>query len=84
MRDYERRARARHGPGAGSQLFGFLLLAWLAIGLLAAGQRHYFDSGPPLSCAGWGTIGLTALAGPLNYVGVNPRVGACELPQPSS
>ncbi|WP_280368718.1 hypothetical protein [Nocardia abscessus] len=53
MRDYESRARARRGPGAGSRLLGFLLMAWLAIGLLAAGQRHYFDSGPPINCAGW-------------------------------
>ncbi|MGV9723061.1 hypothetical protein [Nocardia beijingensis] len=82
-RDYERRARDGRGSGAGSRVLGFLLLAWLAIGLLAAGQRHYFDSGPPINCAGWGTIGLTALAGPLNYVGVNPKVGGCELPQPS-
>ncbi|MGW4090978.1 hypothetical protein ACWEH3_14135 [Nocardia sp. NPDC004718] len=82
-RDYERRARAGRGPGIGSRVLGFLLLAWLAIGLLAAGQRHHFDSGPPLNCAGWGTIGLTALAGPLNYVGVDPKVGDCELPQPS-
>ncbi|KAA8890758.1 hypothetical protein F3087_05855 [Nocardia colli] len=63
-------------------MFSTLLLIWLAIGLLAAGQRHYFESGPT-NCAGWGTIAVTALAGPLNYMGVNPKVDDCTLPQPS-
>lgn len=60
-----------------------LLLIWLAIGVVAAGQRHYFDSGP-VNCAGFGTIAVTALAGPLNYLGVNPRIADCKVPQPSS
>ncbi|MGQ4598675.1 hypothetical protein [Nocardia sp. R6R-6] len=61
---------------------GFLLLIWLATGLLAAAQRHDFEQ-PPTDCARWGTIAVTALAGPLNYLGVNPEVGTCELPEPS-
>ncbi len=81
MRDQEPRMPARRGTG--SRILGFLLLMWLAIGLLAAAQRHNFDSGPPIDCAGWGTIAVTSLAGPLNYVGVNPKVGTCELPEPS-
>ncbi|MEV6321932.1 hypothetical protein AB0M45_12165 [Nocardia sp. NPDC051787] len=81
MRDQEPRTPARRGTG--SRVLGFLLLIWLAIGLLAAAQRHNLDSGPPIDCAGWGTIALTAVAGPLNYVGVNPKVGACEIPEPS-
>ncbi|WP_174412484.1 hypothetical protein [Nocardia tenerifensis] len=63
-------------------MFSTLLLIWLAIGLLAAGQRHYFVSSPT-NCAGWGTIAVTAVAGPLNYMGVNPKIDDCTLPQPS-
>jgi hypothetical protein len=34
------------------------------------------------NCAHAGTIAVTMLAGPLNYVGVNPKV-SCQVPQPS-
>ncbi|MFR9754030.1 hypothetical protein ACL02S_23735 [Nocardia sp. 004] len=81
MRDHESRVWVRRSTG--SRLFGLLLLVWLAIGLLAAGQRNYFDDVPPNDCARWGTIAVTALAGPLNYVGMNPKIGSCELPEPS-
>ncbi|MFC9893034.1 hypothetical protein ACFVMC_05010 [Nocardia sp. NPDC127579] len=59
-----------------------LLVAWLAIGLFAGVQRDYFTNGP-ITCSGFGTIALTALAGPLNYMGLNPKVGTCHVPQPS-
>ncbi|WP_433729893.1 hypothetical protein ACQP0C_01685 [Nocardia sp. CA-129566] len=59
-----------------------LIVLWLVIGVVAAGQRHYFDSGP-INCAGFGTIALTVLAGPLNYMGVNPKIADCNVPQPS-
>jgi hypothetical protein len=59
-----------------------ILLIWLIIGSLAAGQRHYY-SGPEANCAHAGTIAVTILAGPLNYVGVNPKI-TCSLPQPST
>ena len=36
-----------------------------------------------LTCTGIGTTVVTVLAGPLNYVGVNPKVSDCDLPQPS-
>ena len=58
-----------------------VLVIWLVIGAIAAGQRHYYSSGSQ-NCAGTGTILVTILAGPLNYVGVNPKV-SCHLPQPS-
>jgi hypothetical protein len=58
-----------------------LLLIWLIIGAVAAAQRNYFSS-EHTNCAKAGTIGVTILAGPLNYVGVNPKV-SCELPKPS-
>ena len=60
---------------------GVLVLIWLLIGVLAAAQRDYF-SGSDANCAKLGTIAVTVVAGPLNYVGVNPKV-KCELPQPS-
>ncbi|HVA59983.1 MAG TPA: hypothetical protein VNG13_05535 [Mycobacteriales bacterium] len=58
-----------------------LLVIWLVIGAIAAGQRHYF-SGTATNCARAGTIAATVLAGPLNYVGVNPKI-SCRVPQPS-
>jgi hypothetical protein len=60
---------------------GVLVLIWLLIGVVAAAQRDYF-SGSDANCAKLGTIAVTVVAGPLNYVGVNPKV-KCELPQPS-
>jgi hypothetical protein len=58
-----------------------LLVIWLIIGAVAAGQRHYFN-GSNTNCAKVGTIALTIAAGPLNYVGVNPKI-SCKSPQPS-
>jgi hypothetical protein len=45
-------------------------------------QRGYFTHAEQ-SCASAGTIALTVVAGPLNYVGVNPKVTDCNVPQPS-
>jgi hypothetical protein len=59
-----------------------LLIIWLAIGAIAAWQRDYFKHNNA-SCAKAGTVSLTVLAGPLNYVGVNPKVHDCTVPQPS-
>jgi hypothetical protein len=53
----------------------------LVIGVIAAGQRHYYN-GPVGSCTKASTIVVTILAGPLNYTGVNPKV-VCKVPQPS-
>jgi hypothetical protein len=58
-----------------------VLILWLIIGAVAAGQRHYY-SGSAANCAKAGTITVTILAGPLNYIGVNPKV-SCHVPQPS-
>jgi hypothetical protein len=58
-----------------------LVVVWLIIGAIAAGQRHYF-SGSDTSCAKAGTVVVTIIAGPLNYIGVNPKV-KCSVPQPS-
>jgi hypothetical protein len=59
---------------------GSILLAiWLIIGAIAGAQRHYYDSAPA-NCAKASTIVVTILAGPLNYLGVNPKV---TCPKPS-
>ncbi|WP_405490241.1 hypothetical protein [Nocardia sp. NBC_00511] len=84
MRPYAyegRRYGSRSTAGGGLTL---LLLIWLIIGAVAAGQRHYYDSAPT-NCASTGTIAVTILAGPLNYFGVNPKVDDCHVnvPQPS-
>lgn len=59
-----------------------LVIVWLIVGAVAAGQRGYFTNAKQ-SCASAGTIAVTVIAGPLNYLGVNPKVTDCELPQPS-
>jgi hypothetical protein len=58
-----------------------LLVVWLIIGAIAAGQRGYYSSSHT-NCAKASTVFVTIVAGPLNYVGANPKV-SCELPQPS-
>lgn len=63
------------------RIISLLLVIWLAIGAAAAWQRHYY-SGSITNCAKAGTIAVTILAGPLNYVGANPKV-SCTVPQPS-
>jgi hypothetical protein len=63
------------------RLIGLLLIIWLAIGAIAAGQRHYY-SGSATNCAKNSTTAVTILAGPLNYAGANPKV-KCKIPQPS-
>ena len=63
------------------RIVGTLLIIWLLIGAFAAFQRGYFG-GSPASCAEFGTVAVTIAAGPLNYMGANPKI-ACEVPQPS-
>jgi membrane protein YdbS with pleckstrin-like domain len=70
----------RSGPNPAISLLAVLLLIWLLIGAFAAGQRGYF--GGSSNCAKVGTTVVTVLAGPLNYVGVNPKID-CKVPQPS-
>jgi membrane protein YdbS with pleckstrin-like domain len=64
------------------RIVGLLVVIWLVIGAVAAGQRGYYGSSAQ-NCAGAATIVVTVVAGPLNYVGVNPKI-KCQLPQPSS
>ncbi|HZE31906.1 MAG TPA: hypothetical protein VE198_10765 [Actinoallomurus sp.] len=58
-----------------------VILLWLIIGAIAAGQRHYYSHGPN-NCSQAGTLIVTIIAGPLNYAGVNPKI-SCKAPEPS-
>ena len=64
------------------RIWSVLVVIWLVIGVLAANQRGYFN-GPVSSCTRAGTIAITIIAGPLNYVGVNPKI-SCTVPKPSN
>jgi membrane protein YdbS with pleckstrin-like domain len=50
-----------------------LIFIWLLIGAVAAGQRHYYTT-LSADCAGAGTIAVTILFGPVNYLGGNPKL----------
>lgn len=93
--DEGRVARPRWGGGrsdlegvprrrVGFSWLPLLLLVWLIIGAIAAGQRGYYTDAAE-NCANAGTTIVTIIAGPLNYMGVNPKVADCHtnLPQPS-
>ena len=67
--------------GRGDGLVSLLVVVWLVIGAFAAFQRGYFSDDQEVSCKTFGDTALTVLAGPLNYVSVNPKVD-CEVPQP--
>ena len=67
----------------GGSIVAVLVVLWLVIGVLAALQRGYFSGADKPSCTTGSNIVLTILAGPLNYMGVNPKV-TCKVPQPST
>ena len=63
-------------------LIAAVILIWLVVGVVAAAQRGYFGDDRDLNCKTTSDTALTILAGPLNYVGVNPKV-KCKTPEPS-
>jgi hypothetical protein len=65
-----------------SRLIGIIVVVWLLIGVLATFQRGYFSDQRDVGCKKVSDTVLTVVAGPLNYVGVNPKV-KCSVPQPS-
>lgn len=66
-----------------SSIGGVIALFWLIIGAVAAGQRGYFSSGET-TCTKAATLVVTVFAGPLNYLGANPKVDCkFKVPQPS-
>ena len=58
-----------------------LLVVWLVIGGIAAGQRGDFKG--PIGCSSASTIAVTVHARPLNYTGVNPHIN-CTARHPSN
>ncbi len=62
------------------RIVGIVIVIWFVIGAFAGLQRHYYNG--DVSCAKAGTVAATVAAGPLNYVGANPKVH-CAIPQPS-
>jgi hypothetical protein len=58
-----------------------ILAVWLVIGVIAAAQRGYFNTGTT-NCAQAGDTILTIVAGPINYLGINPKV-ECQSPRPA-
>jgi hypothetical protein len=64
-------------------LIGAIVVIWLVIGVIAAGQRGYFGDNGDVDCKKASDTALTIVAGPLNYMGVNPKVH-CSSPKPST
>jgi hypothetical protein len=64
-------------------LIGLIVVVWLVIGVIAAFQRGYFSDARDVNCKKGSDTALTIVAGPLNYMGVNPKVD-CNVPQPSN
>jgi hypothetical protein len=67
---------------SGTSIIGIIVIVWLVIGAVAAFQRGYFGDDREVSCKTAGDTILTVVAGPLNYMGVNPKV-SCDVPEPS-
>jgi hypothetical protein len=74
--------KADEAAGGDMHLGSVLLIVWLVVGGLAAGQRGEYHAATD-NCSKASTAAVTILAGPLNYLGVNPRIH-CTAPQPSS
>jgi hypothetical protein len=66
------------------RLLGIIIVVWLLIGVVAATQRGYFGNDRDVSCKSVGDTALTIIVGPLNYVGVNPKIDCnVDVPQPT-
>lgn len=59
-----------------------VITIWLLIGVVAAFQRGYFSDERDVNCRTTADTLLTIAAGPLNYMGANPKVD-CKVPPPS-
>ena len=58
-----------------------ILVIWLVIGGFAAGQRGDYKGS--VNCSRAATAATTILAGPLNYMGVDPHIN-CTVQHPSN
>jgi len=66
-------------------LIGIDVIVWLVIGVLAAFQRGYITDKKGVDCRTFADTAVTIVAGPLNYIGVNPKVDCnVKAPQPST
>lgn len=63
-----------------AQIVTVIVVVWLVIGAIAVFQRGYEDT--TADCGSVATIAVAVVAGPLNYMGVNPEIN-CEVPEPS-
>jgi hypothetical protein len=63
-------------------IVGVIVVIWLVIGAAAAWQRGYLTGERDVSCKTTADTFLTVAAGPLNYMGANPKVD-CDVPEPS-
>lgn len=59
-----------------------LLVIWLIIGGIAAGQRGDYHK-RPVDCSTVTTAAATILVGPLNYANLDPHI-TCTTPRPSN
>jgi hypothetical protein len=64
------------------RLAAVIVVVWLIIGVAATVQRGYLKSNNA-TCARTGDVAGTIVVGPLNYVGVNPKI-TCHVPKPSA
>lgn len=66
------------------RIISILVVVWLVIGAFAAFQRGYFDD-TETNCSEASDIALNIVAGPLNYLGLNPKVDCqdVDVPEPS-
>ncbi len=65
-----------------ARIAAIIVVIWLVIGVIAAAQRDYFSGDDKVNCGSVADTALTIVAGPLNYVGANPKV-KCDAPEPS-
>ena len=59
---------------------GLIVVIWLVLGAVAAYERGYFSDSGDAGCAEAGTVLVTVVAGPLNWMGVNPKI-TCDIPE---
>jgi hypothetical protein len=63
-------------------IIGAVVTVWLIVGLVATAQRGYYGNDRTVNCGTGATIAVTVLAGPVNYLGAEPRL-SCKAPHPS-
>jgi hypothetical protein len=50
-----------------------MAIIWFVLGVSAASDRGYFQSGYSRTCAHVGSASLTVVSGPLYYAGLRPQ-----------